>query len=92
MRVIVLGGTRFIGPAIAEALTAAGHAVLVAHRGISEPADLHGVEHLRPSMSRSPSTLTPRAWCLLRSGSYTVVFTPLQQRAVLSFLMRLRDA
>ncbi|HEY6788289.1 MAG TPA: NAD-dependent epimerase/dehydratase family protein, partial [Trebonia sp.] len=46
MRVIVLGGTRFIGRAVAEALTAAGHAVLVAHRGITEPADLHGVEHL----------------------------------------------
>jgi NAD(P)-dependent dehydrogenase (short-subunit alcohol dehydrogenase family) len=90
MPVIVLGGTRSIGRAIAEALTAAGHAVLVAHRGISEPADLHGVEHLTPSMSRSPSTLTPRAWCLLRSGSYTVVFTPLQQRGVI--LMRLRDA
>ena len=46
MRVIVLGGTRFIGRAVAEALTTAGHAVLVVHRGISEPADLRGVEHL----------------------------------------------
>jgi nucleoside-diphosphate-sugar epimerase len=46
MRVIVLGGTRFIGRAITETLAAAGHAVLVAHRGITEPADLHGAEHL----------------------------------------------
>ena len=46
MRVIVLGGTRFIGRAIVEALTEAGHAVLVIHRGISEPTDLHGAEHL----------------------------------------------
>jgi nucleoside-diphosphate-sugar epimerase len=46
MRVIVLGGTWFIGRAITEALTAAGHNVLVAHRGVTEPADLGGVEHL----------------------------------------------
>jgi nucleoside-diphosphate-sugar epimerase len=46
MRVIVLGGTRFVGRAIAEALAAAGHAVLVAHRGINEPADLRDVQHL----------------------------------------------
>jgi len=39
MRVIVLGGTWFVGRAITEALTAAGHSVLVAHRGISEPPD-----------------------------------------------------
>ncbi|MDX6389375.1 MAG: hypothetical protein QOJ73_438 [Streptosporangiaceae bacterium] len=54
MRVIVLGGTRFIGRAIAEALTAAGHAVLVAHRGITEPADLHGVEHLHAERGAWP--------------------------------------
>jgi len=46
MRVIVLGGTRFVGRAITEALVAAGHAVLVAHRGTTEPADLPRVEHL----------------------------------------------
>jgi CDGSH-type Zn-finger protein len=46
MRVIVLGGTRFIGRVIVETLTAAGHAVLVVYRGINEPADLRGVEHL----------------------------------------------
>jgi nucleoside-diphosphate-sugar epimerase len=46
MRVIVLGGTRFIGRVIVETLTEAGHAVLAVHRGINEPADLRGVEHL----------------------------------------------
>jgi nucleoside-diphosphate-sugar epimerase len=46
MRVIVLGGTRFVGRAITEALVAAGHAVLVVHRGTTEPADLVAVEHL----------------------------------------------
>jgi nucleoside-diphosphate-sugar epimerase len=54
MRVIVLGGTRFIGRAITEALTVAGHAVLVAHRGITEPPDIHGVKHLHAERDAWP--------------------------------------
>src|SRR2546426_318296 len=46
MRVIVIGGTRFIGRAIVERLTAEGHSVLVVHRGETEPDDLPPVEHL----------------------------------------------
>ena len=55
MRVIMLGGTRFIGRAITGALAAAGHAVLVAHRGITEPAGLRGVEHLHAEREAWPS-------------------------------------
>jgi nucleoside-diphosphate-sugar epimerase len=54
MRVIVLGGTWFVGRAITEALTAAGHAVLVAHRGISEPADLPRMRHLHAERGAWP--------------------------------------
>jgi nucleoside-diphosphate-sugar epimerase len=54
MRVIVLGGTRFIGRAVTEALTAAGHAVLVAHRGVSEPAGLPAAEHLHAERAAWP--------------------------------------
>ena len=46
MRVIVLGGTVFIGRAIVEDLVGAGHDVLVVHRGLHEPEDLPAVEHL----------------------------------------------
>ena len=46
MRVIVLGGTRFIGRATVEELVAAGDEVLVAHRGELEPADMPPVQHL----------------------------------------------
>src|SRR5438876_3134444 len=46
MRVIVLGGTRFIGRATVEDLVAHGHAVLVVHRGQLEPADWVDVQHL----------------------------------------------
>ena len=39
MRVIVLGGTRFIGRATVEELVAAGHEVMVVHRGrLEHPA------------------------------------------------------
>lgn len=54
MRVIVLGGTWFIGRAVAGALAAAGHAVLVAHRGVTEPADLAGLEHLHAERAAWP--------------------------------------
>lgn len=37
MRVLVLGGTRFIGRAIVEELAAAGHELAVVHRGEREP-------------------------------------------------------
>ena len=46
MRVIVFGGTRFIGRAIVEELAGAGQEVLVVHRGNLEPADMPVVEHL----------------------------------------------
>lgn len=46
MRVLVLGGTRFVGAAIVEELLAHGHRVVLFHRGTSEPADLPTVEHL----------------------------------------------
>jgi nucleoside-diphosphate-sugar epimerase len=46
MRVIVVGGTRFIGRAVVAALAGAGHEVLVVHRGSHEPAGLPDVPHL----------------------------------------------
>ncbi|MGH7762874.1 MAG: NAD-dependent epimerase/dehydratase family protein [Candidatus Dormibacteraceae bacterium] len=46
MRVVVLGGTRFIGRAIVDELSGAGHHVLVVHRGQLEPHDMPAVRHL----------------------------------------------
>ena len=46
MRVVVLGGTRFIGRAIVEELSATGHDLLVVHRGELEPDDMPPVAHL----------------------------------------------
>jgi nucleoside-diphosphate-sugar epimerase len=46
MRIVVLGGTRFIGRAIVDDLAAAGHELLIVHRGQLEPEGLPDVEHL----------------------------------------------
>jgi UDP-glucose 4-epimerase len=42
----VLGGTRFIGRAAVEELTAAGHELLIVHRGGSEPPELARHSHV----------------------------------------------
>jgi nucleoside-diphosphate-sugar epimerase len=46
LRVVVLGGTRFIGRAIVEDLAAAGHELLLVHRGVLEPEGMPEAVHL----------------------------------------------
>ncbi len=46
MRVLVIGGTRFVGPTAVRRLLAAGHEVAVAHRGAHEHPAVESVEHL----------------------------------------------
>ncbi|MGH3623593.1 MAG: NAD-dependent epimerase/dehydratase family protein, partial [Sciscionella sp.] len=52
MRVLVIGGTRFIGRRIVDALVARGDGVLVVHRGEHEPADLARCRHLHTDRAR----------------------------------------
>jgi nucleoside-diphosphate-sugar epimerase len=54
LRVIVLGGTRFIGRAIVEDLAAAGHKLMLVHRGVLEPAGLPEAQHLHTDRSDLP--------------------------------------
>lgn len=52
MRILIIGGTRFIGPAVVARLSALGHQIAVLHRGQTE-ADLpHNIEHLHGDRSR----------------------------------------
>lgn len=59
MRVVVLGGTRFIGRAVVEELVAHGHEPLVVHRGQNEPeAGFPDVEHLHAGRPELPAVAT----------------------------------
>jgi len=51
VRVLILGGTLFIGRRIALELLARGDDVLVVHRGQAEPAELSGCEHVHAARS-----------------------------------------
>ncbi len=46
MRVIIIGGTRFIGPPVVRQLTEAGHEVTVFHRGQTEPELPGRIKHI----------------------------------------------
>jgi nucleoside-diphosphate-sugar epimerase len=60
LKVVVLGGTRFIGRAIVEDLAAAGHELLLVHRGVLEPDGMPEAQHLhaeRADLLRHRGTL-----------------------------------
>jgi len=52
MRVLVIGGTNFIGPVVVAELRAGGHEVAVFHRGETEHADTPGVTHIHGDRER----------------------------------------
>jgi nucleoside-diphosphate-sugar epimerase len=55
LRIIVLGGTRFVGRAICSELTSRGHELLLVHRGRTEPEDLAPAQHLHTDRASWPS-------------------------------------
>jgi UDP-glucose 4-epimerase len=54
MRIAVIGGTRFIGRAAVEELAAAGHELLLVHRGTTEPEGLPKAQHLHAERAELP--------------------------------------
>jgi len=56
-RVLVLGGTRFLGPPVVRALVEGGHEVTIFHRGESEPSSTDGAEHVHAEFRALPDHL-----------------------------------
>lgn len=60
MRVLVIGGTRFIGPRVVRRLVAAGHSVTVYHRGQHTSALPAGVRSITDPRAGIPVTEFPK--------------------------------
>jgi nucleoside-diphosphate-sugar epimerase len=52
MRVLVIGGTNFLGPPVVDRLVEGGHDVTVFHRGVSENETAAGVAHIHGERRR----------------------------------------
>jgi 2'-hydroxyisoflavone reductase len=60
MRILFVGGTRFVGRAMAEAAIDAGHEVTLLHRGHSDEPAFDGVEQLRADRNEDLTVLEDR--------------------------------
>ena len=54
MRVLIVGGTKFIGPHVARGFVEQGHDVLLYHRGQSEAELPESIRHLRSPLAAMP--------------------------------------
>jgi UDP-glucose 4-epimerase len=55
MKVVVIGGTRFIGRAIVEELAATGNQLMLVHRGVLEPVGMPAAQHLHAERADLPA-------------------------------------
>jgi nucleoside-diphosphate-sugar epimerase len=62
MKLLVLGGTKFLGRATVEAALARGHEVTLFNRGQTNPELFPGAEKLRGDRTQDLSALSGRAW------------------------------
>ncbi|HET9723575.1 MAG TPA: NAD-dependent epimerase/dehydratase family protein [Actinomycetota bacterium] len=62
MRLLLIGGTEFVGRHILEHAVAAGHDVTVFHRGVTEPSDLPDVQHLHGDRDGGLGVLEDGRW------------------------------
>ncbi len=61
-RILILGGTRFLGRHIAEQALAAGHELTLLHRGRSQPGLFPQAQHLIADRDHDLSALHGRSW------------------------------
>jgi 2'-hydroxyisoflavone reductase len=62
MRILIVGGTRFVGRHITEAALAAGHEVTLLHRGQTGPDLFPSAVHLRADRNSLPDGLLTGDW------------------------------
>ena len=62
MKLLILGGTRFVGRHLVEAAVARGHEVTLFNRGKHRPAELEGVETIQGDRNRDLGKLSGRRW------------------------------
>jgi 2'-hydroxyisoflavone reductase len=57
MKLLVIGGSQFVGRAFVEEAVRRGNEVTIFHRGASEPADLPDVDHVHGDQLLSLASL-----------------------------------
>jgi 2'-hydroxyisoflavone reductase len=62
MNILILGGTRFLGRALAESALERGHRLTLFHRGISNPRLFPQAEHLLGDRTTDLGALSGRRW------------------------------
>jgi 2'-hydroxyisoflavone reductase len=62
MRILIIGGTRFVGRHITAAAIAAGHQISLLHRGMTGPELFPEAEHLLADRNADLSVLHDRRW------------------------------
>src|SRR5688572_10779797 len=84
LKVLMLGGTGFIGPHFVDALAAGGHTITLFNRGKRDPEAKPGVEQLLGDRNGEISSLKGRDWDVVIDNSG---YTPKQVRATAELLL-----
>jgi nucleoside-diphosphate-sugar epimerase len=79
VQILIIGGTKFIGPFVVEALVSSGHDVTVFHRGEHEPALPLRVRHLHSRAATMPVESFP-AEVLEPAPDVVIHMIPMGQR------------
>jgi 2'-hydroxyisoflavone reductase len=83
LKVLMLGGTGFIGPHFVDALTAGGHTITLFNRGKRDPEARPGIEQLLGDRNGQIDALKGRDWDVVIDNSG---YTPKQVRATAELL------
>jgi 2'-hydroxyisoflavone reductase len=73
LKILMLGGTGFIGPHMVNALSEGGHTLTLFNRGKRDPQARHGVEQLLGDRNDNLKALESRQWdVVIDNSGYTV--------------------